>query len=522
MPAGTTRARGHVLWVLVLLLASLGAACSGGKDGSAGGGLLLSRVSVSVVPGGAEEIRVLQMEGRSAEGTFTAESSDEAVATATVSGAEITISGVGLGVCTVTVRSAEGPWQRIPVQVYDHHVLDTGELLVTFTDRFERIVDLPQVVYNDAELLIREEQFVASVWRPVPPEGFVALGSFMVRSIADPSGQEAVMVVRAKPGSDALVLTTEYDPVYQLVYSSKKGTRFLRPRCPDGYRALGDVASYGTTIPWPYPTPCVRQDLTVLGAAESNIHTTSGQEVLSFWNVDLPNAGPHDGTHLAPGTFVLAQGTAAPSFDLAQNVLRVELPMLAEAPPQTFIPKLTDIVRPPLETPPLFAKAMLVPCTMTRDALHVDLPWRVANSPFYRLERHVFYKMLAFRYNEGSVLLPGSVVIRSGVTTEERNAFHTSTNVAISYEAGVQLGDFLSGKVTSTVSREFGYETQTAVTALSEKEVSTSFDTPPGKASVVWQEYNRYVLYRHVGTMLEPVAAWEFGMDSFVTDDHPD
>jgi hypothetical protein len=77
-------------------------------------------------------------------------------------------------------------------------------------------------------------------------------------------------------------------------------------------------------------------------------------------------------------------------------------------------------------------------------------------------------------------------------------------------------------KVSTTVTTSFGYETMTSVAVLQEKEVNSTINTSPGKAAALWQQYNRFILKRHKGTSLEPVAAWEFGIDSYVTDEYPD
>lgn len=515
-----TRARG--LAALAVLLA-ITTGCKGSKDEVPGPTLLLGRVSVAVIPGGSEAVAVVPLEGRDAFAPYQASSSDEAVATAEVDGANVVVTGVGLGAATVTVTGTGGVRRDLPVQVYDHHVIDTGELLVTYTDAFEHVVDLPTVVYNDAELLLREEIVGASAWRPVPPAGFHALGSFLLAPDGDPNGAKAVMVVRAKAGSNALVLTDQYEAVHTMAWSRcARGATFWRPACPAGYRALGTVVTFGATPGWPHQTPCVRQDLTTGGAAEVAVHGTTGQEVLSWWAVDLPDVGSHAGAFLAPGTFVLAAGSAAPAFDPALQVLNVSLPLLGEAPEQGFMPRLTSLLSPDLETPPRFARAMLVPCTMVNDVLHASVPWRVANSPFYRLERHVYYRRMFHDYNSTSVVQPHQVAMTSGVTTEATNTFRTSTNVSISAEAGVELKGMFSAKVTTTVSREFGYESQTSVAELEQREVTTTIHTAPGKAAALWQEYNRYVLLRHDGTSLSAVAAWEFGIDSYVTDDYPD
>ena len=491
--------------------------------------LYLSRISVSIVPGGSETITVVPPGGTDADvhAPYTVSSSDERIATATVDGVKVTVHGVAIGKCAVTVTGNGGASRVLPVQVYHHRFMDTGELIITYTDTFQKIVDVPVVVYNDAELLIFEEVVGASIWRPVPPDGFHALGNFMVAGASsearDPNGKKAVMVVKAKEGSDAIVFTQQYEEVHTVQWSQcARGAKVWRPVCPLGWEPMGMVATYGATPGWPHQTPCLRADLTIGGAADAAILQTSGQEVLGFWRVDLADVTSHAGAYLAPGTFVLARGTTAPAFDPVIRVLNVRLPMLGEAPPQDVVPKVTSLVQPQeIETPPRFSRAMLVPCDLVNDRVH-EVPWRVANSPFYRLERHVYYKLLRYAYNTTSVVQPFQVEITAGVTTGATEAFRTSTNVTISAEAGIELKGIFSAKVTTTVSREFGYETQTSVEQLRQTTDVIPFYAAPGKATAVWQEWNRYVLYRHEGTALAAVAAWDFGINGYVTDEYPD
>ncbi len=46
-------------------------------------------------------------------------------------------------------------------------------------------------------------------------------------------------------------------------------------------------------------------------------------------------------------------------------------------------------------------------------------------------------------------------------------------------------------------------------------------DVLTGKAVAIWQRYSWFVFKRHNGTSLEAVKAWEFGINSFVTDEYP-
>ena len=61
-----------------------------------------------------------------------------------------------------------------------------------------------------------------------------------------------------------------------------------------------------------------------------------------------------------------------------------------------------------------------------------------------------------------------------------------------------------------------------SVSQFQEDKYKSGVDDLPGKAVAIWQRYNRFVLKRHNGTSLEPVKAWEFGINSFVTDEYPD
>ncbi len=444
------------------------------------GTLLLSRVSVAMVPGASERVAIFAQNASGARDTCSITVDNSDVASATLADSTITITGITVGTSNITVTSRCGATRPVIVQVYDPTIIDTGELLITYT----------------ASFTLAATQYIFSFWEPVPPEGFYSLGQLAEAGYSDPSGISAVMVVKAKAGSNAIAFTHDVNSP------------------PSGYKVMGDRFTYPQDS-----IICIREDLTIPGSAVQHIFNVG---YLSAWKIEQPDAGPHSGAYLAPGTCVIVWGSNPPNASPMANVLNVNLPLLAEAPVQSFAPKLEGYLSPPTETQPLFAKAMLVPCTIVNDLAHQDdIPWRVANSPFYRLERMVYYKLLYHNYNNTSEVQTNSVLIRSGVTTSESQSFHMNTGVSITTEAGVDF-EVVSAKITATVSVEFGYETQTSVTQLQEKEVTSTINTHPGKAAALWQEYNRYILYRHNGTDLEPVTAWEFGIDSYMTDEYPD
>jgi hypothetical protein len=489
----------------LISLAIMIAGC--GKDSSTGPSspeesLLLSRLVVSMVPGASDSVMICRNNPSGSPVAYSISNSDPSVASVTITDSTMEIRGLALGTTDITVSTQSGTSCTVPVQVYDPFILDTGELLITFTDDFEFIIDggFPGFCF----------------WKPIPPEGFHILGSWGQAGYNDPNGNKAMIVVKAKPGSDALVYTYDFDsinePSYEFVW---------KPIPPPGYVAMGDVvvSQQGSR---PDSALCVREDLTVPGSADTILTDPNNVYGFSLWGVDIPDVGPHSRAYLAAGTFLFAWNNIPPLADRVMNVLRVDLPMLAEAPYQNFVPKLDSYDTPPDETAPMMAKAMLVPCSIINDlAYSGNTGWQVANSPFYRLERQVYYKRLYHNHNQTSQTQTNSVTIRSGITTTESQRVWSETSISLTVEAGVSFQAF-SGKISATVSRTFGYETQTSVAELQEREVSTSINTPPGKAASLWQQYNRYVLYRHNGTDLEPVSEWEFGIDSYVTDEYPD
>jgi hypothetical protein len=470
------------------------------------GTLLLDRLVVSMVPGGSETVTICAVKPDGNPDTCTITNSDPGIATATLSDSTIQITGLSYGTTNITVRNGNDQSRSLPVQVYSPFILDVGELLITYTDSFQNLGG-------------------TGFWKPIPPVGFEELGSVAMSDNSDPNGRYAVMVVKAKPGSDAIAFTDSFQTFNML--QPAYATGLFKPIPPSGYKALGDIftrAGLFQPLIIPDSAVCIREDLTIPGEAGAHVKDLSDfwTRWYSIWNIDQPDIEAHPEAYLVQGTFIAKAGRDQPDIDPSMNVLKVNLPMLAEAPYQDFVPKLDGYDTPPEETVPMMAKAMLVPCSIINDAAYNDdIWWQVANSPFYRLERQVYYKLLYHNHNQTSETQTNSVLIRSGITITESERIWNETSISLAVETGLSF-KAISGKITATVSHTFGYETQTSVAELQEKQVTSSINTPAGKAAALWQKYNRYVLYRHDGTRLEPVTSWEFGIDSYVTDQYPD
>jgi hypothetical protein len=504
----------------VFLISGCGSESPTGPSGSKGqGSVLVSPLAVAVVPNGIEMISITATDADGNPDTCTVSCRDLSVATFIQSGSLVEVKGQSYGLTKLVITNRGGLTREVPIQVYNCKILDTGELLVTFVDQFQWRWD------DSGSGGIYDGAF----YQPVTSDGWRSVGSLGVNNYGGVNGLYSIMVV--KPDVDA---NTTFPPIsepvdYQLIYNDRcsgatDDGSFWLPVPPAGYKAIGVVAQSGWNKPPLSDIVCIREDLVVPGRAGAfvwNDDETGACMNFGGWRIDPPMAGPHEGAYLGSGTFVAWSLWSPPTAHDAMNVLNVELPMLAQAPYQSYVPRLTDYEKPPDETVPMMAKAMLVPYTILADELYAGNPaWRWTNSPFYRLERYVFYKLLYHNYNQTSVEQENSVEIVSGVTVEESNRYWTETGISITAESGVSLGVF-SGSVSATVSTSFGYETMTSVAQLQEKHVVSTIKTPATKAAALWQQYNRYVLKRHNGTNLEIVSAWEFGIDSYVTDEYP-
>jgi hypothetical protein len=468
------------------------------------GSIYLNRLVVSMVPGRSDSVNVYATDADGTHSHCTISNSAPNIASATIIDSTLQITGLTCGVTNLTITNGSGKSMTLPVQVYDCHVLDTGEMFISYTDSF---------TYT----------FFYS-YKPVPPPGFFAVGFAFGAEMPwppnDPNGKQAVMVVKPKPGSDAIAFTDSFQSTsYPYMYG-------WTPIPPPGYVALGQVMPSDWNVR-PDSVPCIREDLTTIADVSQQLATchisSPANYYISFWKIDQPDAGSHPEAYLVPGTMVCILGTNPPPSDHpVAHVLKIDLPMLAEAPTQDFVPKLTSYENPVDATVPRLGKAMLVPCTIVNDLnYNQNVRWQIANSPFYVLERQVYYKLLYHYYNQGSVVQDNNVAMTSGITTTESQRIWNETEISLSTEVGLSFKAF-SGKITATVSRKFGYESQTSVAELIQRTETQAVSTPPGKAAALWQQYNKYILYRHNGTDLEPVTSWEVGIHSFVEDEYPD
>ena len=487
--------------------------------------LLVYSLGIALVPEGIQEVDVIAISKNDKPEGFSVTIEDSGIATVTVSDKSFTVKGVVYGTTKVVITTNSGESKEIPVRIYNPNILETEELLITYSQNFEPDYRHRSINYDGG-----------TCWHPVADDGFKPVGSLGISGVFDPGyhpdGKHGVMVVKAKNGSDALASPVDYTLLFEFndgLFGRGDDFFFWAPVPPDGYKALGIVVSKKGK-PGLDDVVCVRQDLTIPGTADDPIWEyretyAHPSGYFSAWKIEHPVTGPHENAYLSTGTFVAAWNTnqtpPKPSVHPVMNVLDVNLPLLSATPYQAYVPKLKGFDPPPERTVPILACEMLVPCTIISDSHYYDYEiGKITSSPFYRLERQVFYKLLYHNHNQTSIVQENSWSITTGVATEESNTFWKETGISITAELGISFKGF-GGSISATVSRSLGYSTTTSISEFEQKTITTGINIPPGKAGALWQRYNRFVLKRHNGTRLEPVKVWEFGINSFVTDEFP-
>ena len=453
------------------------------------GSILLNKLVVSMSQGAADSVSISSIDRYGEYSECSASSENPGIAAVSLRDSILQITGISIGTTNITITNTEEIGCVLPVEVYDRNILATDELLIAYTDSF----------------VFLGGGWAHSKWRPIPPEGFVALGSMAKTDTFPPEGI-AVMVVKARPGSDAIAFTDSFQSF------PWPGNGSCLPIPPPGYKAMGMFA-----IPVPDSAACIREDLTIAG----RLDTLYMHGLYSIWAINPPLSGPHTGAYLTTGTYVEVGGTEAPDNNPAANILNVNVPTLPDAPDQNIVPRLTSFDPPMPMTQPMMGRSLLAPFAVITDAIH-DIGWQLNNSAVYRVERETYYKLLYFNYNQTSELQTNSYTIISGITTTESETFHASVGLSVTAAAGVALSSVVTASISATVSYELGYERMTGISELQQREVTTSINTPPGKAAALWQKFTRFTVYRHLPFGIETVDSKEIGIDNYVTDEYPD
>jgi hypothetical protein len=487
-----------------------------GATGDISSNMSFDRLGVAVVPGGSAQVAVSPLAGTL--DPITVASSDEGVATATGAETVITVTGVGYGSAIITVATAAGGERTFPVTVYDPMVLDAGELLLRYTGEFAtRYHDSGSGAANNGDF-----------YMPVPPEGYHALGAVGFAGYRNPAAVgSAALVVRDKgdnPSNPPLKAPVGYEHIWNngvglfgsWIPDGDVTGSFWRPIPPEGYVALGVVVHNWTpnaANPVDQAPPldavmCVRADLTRTAGIGAFVWNDSESGLPIDFRADQivipPSYDDYEKMLVAPGAVAAhASHAVNDNNNPVANVLVVRPPVLLDADYHSTLwrPELTSLADPGASSQPLRTRSILVPFTAFEDGGR-DIAWKVANSPFYVLEREFYWDRECF----ASAFNDCELSYTAGTGRTQTNTTWEQTSVTASQELGFELKG-VGGKVKSTVSKSLGFAESIGVSQFFETTVSTSVPAPgEGHIMASWKGANRFSLRRHNGTAVESVV----------------
>lgn len=185
----------------------------------------------------------------------------------------------------------------------------------------------------------------------------------------------------------ALSRPADYQQVWSDTGSKANGDCSVwRPIPPEGYAALGLVCSNDHSKPSFNAVRCVRADLVVASSANALIWSDLGsgaQSDFSTWSIKPPVA-PVGEIHLAPGTFIGTNGYGKPESPMTAYALRMPISLQVETPPTA--PVLTGQEAASALPAPRLTQVVRLPWFTVSDPLMTSLE-QLRHSPTYRLER---------------------------------------------------------------------------------------------------------------------------------------
>jgi hypothetical protein len=358
-------------------------------------------------------------------------------------------------------------------------------------------------------------------WHPIPPAGFYALGSIGLPDYSDPNGSVATLCVQEyDSGNNALAKPVNYDLIWADHGSgSKRDGSCWRPIPPDGYIALGDVFSSGYDRPSLDDVRCVQKDLVHSGLAGDmiwNDRGTGSNSDFGAWRIMAPDKYIDETQGLiAPNALVGVATHIPPSTDPVMHVLQLPIPSSSSPEPQ--VPILKDRGAPPSVTISSIDRVVTVPFTAINDTER-DVVWKLQNSPFYLVEREVYYSLVIFNDNNTNTSQTQSDAISVGITKSQSDTFSVTTGISVSTEAGVSVFG-TGGSVSMSVSLELGWSTSTSVEEFRSQTVTRQLTTPPNTSAAMWSAtYKLRVLRGDESKVGQPLT---FESNNFVQSQYP-
>lgn len=267
----------------------------------------------------------------------------------------------------------------------------------------------------------------------------------------------------------ALSQPVDYEHVWKDSGSgSKADVSIWRPIPPDGYEALGLVCSNDHAKPSLNAVRCVRADL-VIGSSNANLiwsdKGSGAKQDFSAWSVLPPVAGDGE-IHLAPGTFVGIKGYSGHKSHIPAYSLKIQIPLQVNSPPA--VPILSGEEHPSPSEPANITHIAKLPWFTVQDPDLTPLE-QFRASPFYLLERTDQYFLVGYGHNTENVSQTFRWIAPRSQRAESLKSFADITSIEFASQwptaNGVSLFTFsarLNNRFAHTETRSDGWFNPTA------------------------------------------------------------
>ncbi|MHC8316671.1 Vps62-related protein [Pseudomonas sp. LB3P31] len=171
-----------------------------------------------------------------------------------------------------------------------------------------------------------------------------------------------------------------------------------RPIPPDGYQALGLVCTSDAVKPSPNSVRCVRTDLVVASRVGAGIWDNSGSGAspdFGAWSIAPPPAAAGE-IHFAPGTFVGANSLIKPTTHPCAYSLRMKIALRIKPAPEG--PTLSGYEVPPDDESEEATQIAYIPWFAVKDD-GLSAVEKLTTTPYYRLERSDVYAPVGYGHN---------------------------------------------------------------------------------------------------------------------------
>ncbi len=275
-----------------------------------------------------------------------------------------------------------------------------------------------------------------SFYRPVVPSGFRALGHYAQGNYDSPTG--AVMIVVKARNADALKEPVDYELVWKDTGSgADKDGAMWKPIPPQGYVAMGLVVTEGYNKPSLNEVVCVRVDLTGDASPGGLIWNDKGsgaEKDFACWDMIAPTSPSEGEGYVATGTFWGVDSHTQPVGHPCLHVLKLRLQV--ENTANTLpAPILHSYQKPSIYENDSFTSVLKLPFFAVKDPSLSDAQ-KAKDSPVYKLLRQDRYKLVFHSHNNTSTAQNPSISFTEGFEESESKSFTSTTGIEIGVEYG--------------------------------------------------------------------------------------